>query len=340
MHTAAAALGLLVTLASHEAVSSDPVITDVRFRVWATPGDSPFPYAIALAADGGVWYSASKANRLGRLDPKGGGIRQYALPTANSGPSGVAIDRNGDVWYAGSSAGLVGKLAPKTGSATEFRMPDPKATDPHGLAFDSRGLLWFTVEVGNFVGMLNPKTGNIILVSLPAAGSLPRDIKIDSRGTPFFAEFGANRIGNISPTTMKIAEYVLPDPDARPIGLSLAKDDSIYYTDHYGGFLGHLTPGRNSFDEHLSQGGSRSRPYAITTDSDGSVWYCETGEQGKSALVRFEPKARTMRVWTVPINGGTISHIVAARNGDLWLAASDAGQIVRARPMRLVREGN
>jgi len=48
-------------------------------------------------------------------------------------------------------------------------------------------------------------------------------------------------------------------------------------------------------------------------------------------LVRFDPATTAMRAWPIPSGGGTVRHMVAARNGDLWLAESGVGKIARVQ---------
>ena len=84
-------------------------------------------------------------------------------------------------------------------------------------------------------------------------------------------------------------------------------------------------------EEFASPGGSESRPYAIAVTPDGIVWYCETGDDAKNMLVRFEPATKAMRAWPIPSGGGTVRHMVAASNGDLFLAESGVGKVARVQ---------
>ncbi len=321
---------------------------EVGFDEWMTPSPStgargslsevegskpPFAHDVALAPGGSVWYTAQRANALGRLDPRvgTGEFKQYPLPTPDSGPHGLISDAAGNIWYSGNSAGLIGRLDPTTGKVTEYRMPDPAAKDPHTLAFDSRGILWFTVQGGNFVGRLDPKTGAIALVALPTPNARPYDIKINSKGVPFFVEFGSNAIGSIDPATMKITEYRLNRAAARPRRMAIAPDDGIYYSDYAGGFLGYINPATGVSAERASPGGPASRPYAVAMTPDGAVWYCETGEPTKNTIVRYDPTTKEMRSWPIPSGGQTVRYMVADARGNLWLAESGAGKIARVR---------
>src|SRR6185312_2634403 len=108
-----------------------PGPTKVSMQAWqaATPGSRPHdPLA---ARDGSLWYSGQMANKLGRVDPKTGAVKEYPLKTAHSGPHGLVEDKAGNIWYTGNTGALVGKLDPKSGQVTEYKMPDPEAKDPH-----------------------------------------------------------------------------------------------------------------------------------------------------------------------------------------------------------------
>ena len=348
------AVGAGPHLPSHQAQRGEARYRlEVGFDEWLTPSSStvargspsegegskpPFIHDVALAPDGSIWYTAQRANALGRLDPRRGTgeFKEYPLPTPDSGPHGLVSDAAGNIWYSGNSAGLIGRLNPKTGKVTEYRMPDPAAKDPHTLAFDRRGILWFTVQLGNFIGRLDPKTDHITLVPLPTPNARPYDIKINSKDVPFFVEFGTNAIGSIDPKTMKITEYQLgyAGSAVRPRRMAIAPDDGIYYTDYATGFIEYINLATGFVRTHISPGGPTSRPYAIAMTPDGAVWYCETGDPAKNVLVRFDPKTRDtrdMQSWPIPSGGQTVRYMVADARGNLWLAESGAGKIARVR---------
>lgn len=320
-------LTLLAVLLAVPAFAAD---VKVEFQDWLTPSNPPYPHDPEYAPDGSVWYTAQRASTIGRLDPKTGTFKEFETPTPNSGPHGLVADKDGNIWYTGNAAGLVGKVDAKTGKVTEYKMPDPAARDPHTPIIDHNGILWFTVQGAGFVGKLDPKTGDIKLAAAPAR-SRPYGIKINSKNVPVFDLFGTNKMGSIDPATMKITEYPLPDPASRPRRMDIAKDDTVYYTDYGRGYLGHLDMKTGKVTEWASPGGPTSRPYGIAITGDGIVWYVETGVEDKNMLVRFDPATKQMQTWPVPGGGGTVRHMVAAPNGELWLADSGVGKITRVR---------
>jgi virginiamycin B lyase len=67
---------------------------DVSIKEWPveTPGSQPHdPLA---AHDGSLWYTGQLSNKLGRLDPKTGQIKEYPV-NAQTGPHGLKEDKDG-----------------------------------------------------------------------------------------------------------------------------------------------------------------------------------------------------------------------------------------------------
>ena len=129
---------IVLAAASVAALQALPAISDavdVKIDEWMTPSNPAYPHDPAFAPDGMIWYTAQRANMIGRLDPITEQFKECPLPTPNSGPHGLHVDKDGNVWYTGNSAGLIGKVDAKTGKITEYKMPNPQANDPHTIAF-------------------------------------------------------------------------------------------------------------------------------------------------------------------------------------------------------------
>jgi virginiamycin B lyase len=301
---------------------------DVVIEEWTVPRDS-FPHDPAVAPDGSIWYTGQRANTLGRLNPATASVTEYPLPTPGSGPHGLVADSAGNIWYTGNAARHIGRLDPTTGEVLEFPMPDEGARDPHTPILDAAGTLWFTVQNGNFVGRLDPASGSVTLVPSRTPNSRPYGIVLDSKGQPFFDLFGTNRIGTIDRETLEIVEYILP-AGARPRRIAVTPDDVIWYTDYERGFLGRLDPRTGEVTEFASPGGRTSRPYGMTSTSDGAIWYSESGVQ-PNTIVRFDPADGSTQSWPIPSGGGIVRHMVTSPNDDVWLACSGVDRLARVR---------
>jgi virginiamycin B lyase len=298
---------------------------NVRIQEWELPQANSLPHDPAVAPDGSLWYTAMRANRLGRLDPKTGKLQEYPLKMAGSAPHGLAADKEGNIWFTANAKGYIGRLNPVSGALAEFPLPDRAAKDPHTLVFDGSGRLWFTVQNGNFVGRLEPSTGKITLKRLASRGSLPYGMAVNSRGIPYFCEFGANRIGRLDPKTLAVTEYKLPK-GARPRRLAIYHDDTIWYTDYGRGYLGHLDPASGKVREWPAPSGPDSFPYAIADTPDGALWFCETGVE-PNKMVRFDPKTEKFDSWIIPSGGGTVRNMAVNKEGDLYIACSGTNRV-------------
>ncbi len=188
------------------------------------------------------------------------------------------------------------------------------------------------MQGGNFVGRLDPASGEVTLRQPPTPNALPYGIKVNAQGVPFFCEFGTNKIASIHPDTMEITEYLLPE-GARPRRLTVGPDNTIFYTDYARGYLGRLDPEQKKIEEWASPGGPESKPYGIAATPDGTIWYSESGVR-PNTIVRFDPKTRAFSTWPIPSGGGVIRHMVAAPDGNVYIACSGVNKVGIVRVSR------
>jgi virginiamycin B lyase len=304
------------------AVVAGPVQASIK--LWDVPTIGSRPHDPLATKDGAIWWSGQLANKLGRIDPKTGAIREYTLKSAHSGPHGLVEDKDGNIWFTGNVGGFIGKLDPKTGITTEYAMPDPAAKDPHTLIFDHDGMLWFTVQQANMVGRLDPKSGEVKLVTSPTPKSRPYGMAVNSKNVVHFVEFGANKVATID-KNMAIKEYTLPDPGARPRRIAISPDDMIWYTDFSRGFLGRLDPVTGKVTEWQSPSGPKSEPYGIVF-TRGALWYNESFAK-PNTIVRFDPKTEAFQTWAIPGGGDIVRNMDVMPNGNPVTANSLANQV-------------
>ncbi len=312
---------------------ADVAELNVRIQEWAVPTKGGHPHDPAVGLDGSLWFTEQMANKLGRLDPKTGEIKEYPLPSdKNAGPHGLVADKDGNIWFTANFGGYIGKLDPRSGQVTQFKMPIEKADDPHTAVFDARGILWFTVQGGNMVGRLDPKTGKFDMKEVPTESALPYGIQINSKGVPIFCELGANKMGSIEPQTMAIKEYSLPE-GVRPRRLAIAADDTVYFTDFKSGHLGTLNTSNGSVKLYPSPGGAESNPYGIAITPDGMVWYSESGVH-PNTMVQFNPKTQTFARAMIPSGGGVVRNMAATSDGRVYIACSGVDKVGIVSPSR------
>jgi virginiamycin B lyase len=300
----------------------------VNIREWQVPTLGSRPHDPLAARDGSIWWTGQYSDRLGRLDPKTGAMKEFPLP-AGTGPHGLVEDREGNIWFSGISASYVGKLDPKTGSITQFPIQkvEPAARGPHTPVFDQKGTLWFTIQSGH-VGRLNPATGDMKIVPAPSGpgNTYPYGMQINSQGIPWYVDFRGNRIASVDPVSMAIKEITLPAPDARPRRIAITPDDVVWYTDFARGYLGRYDPKSGAIREFPSPGGRQSQPYGIATIGN-TVWYSESAVH-PNTLVRFDPATEKFQTWAIPSGGGVVRNMMRTTDGrNLVMACSGVNKV-------------
>jgi virginiamycin B lyase len=298
----------------------------VKFREWSLPTPGERPHDPLAMPDGSLWWSGQFANRLGRLDPKTGEMKEYPIPI-NGGPHGLINDKDGNIWYAGNWGGHIGELNVKTGEYKFFPMPDPKARDPHTPLFDKDGILWFSVQNGGFMGRLDPNTGDIKLFTPNGpSGQQPYALRFLSDGRqPWFSYWGSNKIATIDPDKLELKEYILPDARTRIRRMGVTSDDMIWFGNWATGKLGRLDPKTGAVTEWDGPSGPQSQPYGMTVIDD-KIWYVESNTRPNN-LVRFDPKTDRFQTWPIPNGGGIVRHMVPTRDGNIAMAMSGLNMV-------------
>lgn len=301
-----------------------PGPAQVSIRMWDVPTLGSRPHDPLATKNGAIWWTGQLANKLGRVDPKTGTIREYTLKTPHTGPHGLVEDRAGNIWFTGNHAALIGKLDPKTGQVTEYKIPDPKVKDPHSLSFAPDGVLWFTAQQSNAVGRLDPKTGVIKIVTMPTPNARPYGILVSAKGVPTLCLFGTNKLATVDPLTMAVQEYVLPDAAARPRRIALAGND-VWYADFARGYLGRYNLATGAHKEWLSPSGAQSQPYGIVI-TKGVIWYSESFAK-PNTIVRFDPATEKFQTWAIPGGGDIVRKMDVTPAGNPVIADSLSNQV-------------
>ncbi len=292
----------------------------VEMKLFPVPTPASRPHDPLATRDGMLWYTGQLSNKLGRVDPATGRVKEFALRPAHSGPHGLAEDAQGNIWYTANNAGYIGRLDPRTGEVKQYALPDPNARDPHTLVFDRDGILWFTVQQANMVGRLDPASGETRLMTVPTPKARPYGMAVNSKNVVFFVEFGSNKIASIDKVSLRITEYPLPDAGARPRRLAIGPDDAIWYTDFARGHLGRFDTVTGKVTEWPSPSGPKSQPYGIVF-AKGAVWYSESFAK-PNTIVRFDPKTQTFQTWAIPGGGDIVRNMTVTRDGDPAMANS------------------
>jgi virginiamycin B lyase len=276
----------------------------------------------AVAPDGKVWFVGQAGNYIAWFDPKTEQFKRFEIEEGTN-PHSINVDSDGIVWYTGNRNGRIGRLDPNGGGLSVIMTGEAK--DPHTHVFDGKGNIWFTSQGSNRVGRLNMKSQKVDLITPNDTPSNPYGIVMDPQGNPWVALFRTNTLVRINPTTMEVTRFKQANEASRSRRIEFTNDGMAWYVDEPRGFLGRINPQTGEAKEWQTPGGPGSRPYALTKDDRGRLWFSETGPVKQ--LVGFDPK--TEKFFSVNTVSGSIRHMhFHAPTKSMWFG-TDANKIGR-----------
>ncbi len=126
-------------------VSKDGVLT--KFF----PPTKGKPQRLQQDADGIVWFTERRGNKIGRLDPKSGAFKEFPLPGPEASPYAIGVDKDHMIWYDSHEQDTLNRMDPKTGEVTEYPYPHSEIS-MREFFLDSKGRMWYASTANNKVG--------------------------------------------------------------------------------------------------------------------------------------------------------------------------------------------
>jgi virginiamycin B lyase len=157
-----------------------------------SPAESTIPYGLRVGPDGLVWGTQLRGNRLVRLDPESGEVREWPMPVSHAGPRRPDVAGDGSVWIPLYGANALARFDPGTETFRVWDFPVEGAL-PYVARVDGRdGRVWLGTGHGDVVASFDPATERFTLYPLPTRGALIRHLDVDeARGEVWFA-YGAS----------------------------------------------------------------------------------------------------------------------------------------------------
>ena len=282
---------------------------------------------VAPAPDGGVWYTAQGAGRLGSLDPRTGGTRQIELGEG-SAPHGVIVGPDGAPWITDGGLNAIVRVDPRTDRIQRFPLPPSRArANLNTATFDRRGILWFTGQNGVY-GRLDPETGKVDVFDAPR-GRGPYGICTAPDGSVFYASLAGSYIARLDVTSG--AATVLEPPTARQGARRVWADSKgrIWVSEWNVAQLGMYDPAPGRWREWRLPG-EHPMPYAVYVDERDSVWLTDFAA---NAMVIFDPARETFDVLKLPSPAANVRQLLG-RPGEVWGAESGPDKLVVVRRAR------
>jgi virginiamycin B lyase len=311
------------TAATAQPDDEPPGATDFFMQSYAVPAGS-HPHDVAPAADGGVWYTAQGAGKLGWLDPDSGDVREIALG-AGSRPHGVIVGPDGAPWITDSGLNAIVRVDPETDEVTVYPLPAERpGANLNTAAFQPAGILWFTGQSGVF-GRLNPLNGDMQVFDAPN-GRGPYGITSTPDGDVYFASLAGSYVGRVSEPLVDVD--VLNPPTAGQGARRVWSDSQgrIWVSEWNAGQVAVYDPSADAWQEWKLPG-DNPMAYAVYVDELDAVWLTDFGG---NAIHRFDPETETFMTFDLERANGQVRQLLG-RDREVWGAESGTDHLVVIR---------
>ncbi len=229
-------------------------------RYPVTPG--AHPHDVAVASDGGIWYTGQQNETLGWLDPATGDVREAKLPSG-AAPHGVITGPDGAAWVTDQGLQAIVRVTPGDFEVDVF--PVPGRTSPHTGVFDHDGILWFTGAAG-FIGRLDPATGEVRTFEAPR-GNGPYGITVTPSNDVWFVSLDKSYLGKVDKASGAIEVIEPPTTGAGTRRVWSDSTGRLWISYWNAGKLGRLRPRRLRRGRSGTCRAAATRPTRCTSTS-------------------------------------------------------------------------
>lgn len=259
-----------------------------------------------------------------------GSIAPLGTFNAKHGPHSIQEGPNGKMWTTNSLAGEIMSFDPKTSEFKIYPIGED-AIYPHTLRFDQQGQLWFTLALSNQIGLFDPSTEAFTLIDTPSNGFWRW---MSDAFLPSMLDFAA--LFPKKDLQLTLSHHKSSGEGANvfnlPYGIDVNPlDGSIWYSKLYAGYIGRLDPKTLEVEEFKTP---LKGPRRLRFDKNGVLWIPSFEE---SALMRFEPKEKSFKVFTLPTLSpdeyeSPYALGVHPETQDIWITSNMSDRIFRFIP--------
>jgi virginiamycin B lyase len=279
---------------------------------------------VAIASDGGIWYTGQSNGTLGWLDPASGAVREAKLPSG-AAPHGVITGPDGAAWVTDQGLQAIVRVTP--GDFHEDVFPVPGATSPHTAVFDHEGVLWFTGASG-YVGRLDPASGKVDTFPVPR-GAGPYGIAVTPSDDIWFVSLQQSYLGRVDKSTGAMTVVEPPTSGAGTRRIWSDSSGRLWITYWDVGLFASYDPAGSTWRER-DPPGDLNQPYSIYVDELDAVWMSDFG---RNAIVRFDPLTEKFQTFSSDTPNAAVRQMTG-RPGEAWGAESGLDRLVVVRYTR------
>jgi virginiamycin B lyase len=295
---------------------------------YAMPGPSRMPFSAAPDKNGYLWIpNFGVANKISRLDPKTGEIKDFSVPNVGTAAVHSAVAASdGSVWLTEQASNKLGKWDPTTQEITEYQdtyLPgkegDEDGGSKHTLRFDPGGNVWAT---GYPLSRFDPKTAKFTDFWDGAAHTY--SLEMDKDGNIWFSNPGTGQIGRVDWKTLKISQWTPPTKGGYERRIELDSNGIVWFGEYETGKIGRFDPRTQTFREYDLPTGPQTHPYGLGIDADNNVWY---SSYYFDELACLDSKTGKITEYPFPHSENTIREFFRDSEGRMWYGSPSNNRV-------------
>ena len=283
--------------------------TRVVYTEYDLPSKLAQPHDVIVDGKGKIWYSSFGEQKLGRVDPATGAVKEYDIATSKPDyPTGVLAlrgDREGMLWLGNMYQASIAKFDPATEKFRYFTPPPEdnlsstqlNQVSPWNSGVD--GKVW--AQNSGFAGVhrFDVRTGKGETWAPFKDSKEPHniyDVISDSRNNAFFTDFRQQHIGRIDAKTGEVTLYETPTKGSSPRRGSMDSRDRLWFGEYRGHNIGMLDTQTGVIREWKVPT-PYSAPYDVMLDKDEHAW---TGSMTTDRVARLDTRTGQFVEYLLP----------------------------------------
>ncbi|MBZ5659586.1 MAG: carboxypeptidase regulatory-like domain-containing protein [Acidobacteriia bacterium] len=299
---------------------------NIVYVEYEMPGPSRMPFSAAPDKNGFLWIpDFGVANKITRLDPKTGEMKDFSIPNVGTGGVHSAVPAaDGSVWLAEQGPNKIGRWDPATQRITEFQdayLPGKEGTEDggskHTIRMDPSGKVWAS---GVPLTRFDPETGKFARF---VEGEYAYDVKPDKNGDAWFTSPFAGKIGKVDGKTSQVSRWATPTPDSHPRRMEIGPDGMIYTGEYQAGKIARFDPKTQTFKEFPLPGPDPT-PYALGFDANGYLWY-DSHNMGE--IGRFDSRTGNVIEYPFPHTELAMREFFRDAQGRMWYGSAPNNKV-------------
>ena len=255
---------------------------------WNIPsGATSIPYDVVVDSSHQVWFSEFGSDKIGKFTS--GTFQEFALSTG-SHPWGVDFF-DVQVWIAESGLNRIARLY-SSGLLEEYALPVAWGSrEIRGVAVQNSTRIWFAEYSGHAIGLLN-------LTAI---------------------QYGGQSFYNVT-------QWILPSTrgsDPGPQAVVWSDSTGLWYVDYSRDVVGNIPrPLESRIREWYLE--TDSHPWDIDTDSNGNIWFTESG---RNRIGKLNPDTNEVTEFLIPTVGSEPFGIAVDYSNRVWFAEHGTNKI-------------